>query len=166
MSYASVDDMVLQFGEAEMIAASTPDNTPATVIVAPFIQAALDTATAMIDSYLRKRYRVPLDVAPPEVNTACMMLARYQMGLGGQRQPAEQTVKERDNTIRWLRDIADGRVVLGLEEAAPGDESFATTQSRTPMFGDGNEATGYGGLSGGGCYDSWAGGNGGGGGWP
>jgi len=154
MSYASVDDMVLQFGDAEMIAASTPDNTPATVIVAPFIQAALDTATAMIDSYLRKRYRVPLDVAPPEINTACMMLARCQMGLGGQRSVPEAAEKERDRVVKWLRDIADGRVVLGLEEAAPGDESFATMQSRRTVFGDDNQGE----NCGGGFYDGWAGG--------
>lgn len=152
MSYASVDDMVLRFGQAEMITASTPDGAPAVAVVAAYVQAALDDATSLIDSYLRKRYRVPLDIAPPEILQACCKLARFEMSTGGQRAPSDDVRKDRDNTVAWLKLIAEGKVVLGMEEVAPGDESFATMQTRSAPYDDGNNSTGCG------FYDGWAGG--------
>jgi phage gp36-like protein len=146
MAYATVDDMVQRFGEAEMIRASTPDGQDAVTVVQAPICTALDDASSTIDSYLRKRYRVPLEVAPPEINRACCMLARYDLGLGGERSVSEQTQKAREETIQWLARIARGEVVLGMEEVTAGDESFATTESRRPVFGgrDGGDRDGFG----------------------
>ncbi|OYV40411.1 MAG: hypothetical protein B7Z80_04610 [Rhodospirillales bacterium 20-64-7] len=159
MSYAGVDDMVLRFGQAEMITASTPDGAEAVAVVPAYIQAALDDATSMIDSFLRKRYRVPLDIAPPEIMQACCKLARYEMSTGGQRAPSEQVTKDRDSTMAWLKLIAEGKVVLGMAEAAPGDDSFATMQTRNAPFddGNGNGSSGYNDGCSGGFYS---------GGWP
>ena len=158
MAYASVDDMVLRFGEAEMIRATTPDGAEAVAIVPGKLCAALDDASAIIDTFLRKRYRVPLDVAPAEINRACCIIARYDVSTGGERQPAEQVEKDRDAVISWLGKIAAGSVVLDLKEVAPGDESYATTQSRNPVFSDGMPGSGgcdsyqgYGGFWGDGC---------------
>jgi phage gp36-like protein len=153
MAYASIDDMVQRFGEAEMIRASTPDGAEAVAIVPPKICAALDDASAIIDTYLRKRYRVPLDVAPAEITRACCIIARYDISTGGQRQAAEQVEKDRDAIMSWLGKIAAGSVVLDLKEVAPGDESYATTQSRTPMLSDGQFGPGNGGYQG--CGGFW-----------
>jgi phage gp36-like protein len=136
MAYASVQDMVDVYGAAEMIRASTPDGAEAVAVVAAPIQAALDDASAIIDTYLRKRYRVPLDVAPPEIARACRTLARYDLSLGGERNPSEQVQKTRDEVMVWLDRIAMGKVVLDLSEVAPGDESYATYSQRDPVFSD------------------------------
>jgi phage gp36-like protein len=136
MSYASVDDMVQRFGAAEMIRASTPDGQPAVAVVAAPIQAALDSASAIIDGYLRGRYDVPLDVAPAEVNRACCMLARYDMMLGGERAPSEQAKVTRDETVSWLRHVAEGKVLLDIAQVAPGDQSYAAYSTRPQVFGD------------------------------
>jgi phage gp36-like protein len=135
MAYATIGDMVMRFGEAEMIRATTPDGAEAVAIVPAKIEAALSDASAIIDTYLRNRYKVPLDVPPPEINRACCYMARYDVSTGGERQASEQVQKDRDTVIAWLGKIAAGTVVLDLKEVAPGDESFATMQTRPQVFG-------------------------------
>ena len=136
MAYASVADMVARFGQAEMIRASTPDGAAATVVVQAPISQALDDASALIDTYLRKRYGAPLDIAPPEISRACCMLARYDLSLGGEREASEQIKKTREETISWLKLIAKGEVDLDLAEVNTGDESFSAYQTRTQVFND------------------------------
>lgn len=146
MAYATVDDMVSRWGVAEMIGASTPDGAPATVVMPEPINVALENASALIDGYLRRRYRVPLEAVPPEINDACCKLARYEVNTGGSKAPSEQTIKGRDDTIAWLTRIASGTVVLGMEEVTTGDQSFATARARRPVFGghEGDEHFGCG----------------------
>jgi phage gp36-like protein len=136
MSYATIDDMVTRYGAAEMIRASTPDGAPAVSIVNAPIQAALDDATSLIDGYLRNRYKVPLDIAPQEVNAACCILARYTLATGGERNPSAQVKTDRVEKLSWLKLVAQGAVVLGVEEIAPGGESYAQQQTRGQVFQD------------------------------
>lgn len=148
MAYARVQDMIDRFSEAEMARATATEGVPTVGVLPELIQTALDDASALIDSYLRKRYAVPLRAVPPEINRACCMLARADLGLGGERSASEQTLKIRDETIGWLGRIASGSVLLGMEEVTPGDESFATAHTRAPIFGgpyeDRSSASGYG----------------------
>ncbi len=90
MAYATIADMIDRFGESEMIRLSTPDGADLVAVVPDPIDRALDEASALIDTYLRRRYRMPLTVAPPEVRRACCILARYDLSTGGQRNPSDQ----------------------------------------------------------------------------
>jgi phage gp36-like protein len=150
MSYATVDDMVTRFGAAEMIRASTPDGAPAVALIPAPIQAALDDATSLIDGYLRKRYRVPLDLAPQEINAACCILARYTLATGGERNPSDQVKADRAEKLAWLKLVAQGGVSLGVEEIAPGGESYAQQRTRGQVFQDQEPLTncGFGGGAG------------------
>ena len=150
MAYATVADMVARFGAAEMVRASTPDGADAVLLVPAPIMTALQEASVTIDTYLRKRYRVPLDLpAPSEIQRACCLMARYDLSLGGERNPSEQTKQNRDETVSWLKGIARGDMTLDLAEVAPGDESFATFQSRDQVFQDQTPS--------GGCFTSGGG---------
>lgn len=136
MAYASVEDMIARFGEPEMARATAPANTEIVGVNPEPISTALEDASALIDSYLRRRYAVPLQAVPPEINRACCMLARYDLGLGGQRSISDQAQKTREEIVGWLGRIARGDVLLGMEEVSPGEESFATAQGRRPVFGE------------------------------
>jgi phage gp36-like protein len=150
MAYASIADMVLRYGNNEIARASTPDGVDVGQIVPEPVVAALEDASAVIDGYLRKRYRVPLDVAPTEVQLACCRLARYSLSTGGERQPAEQTQKDQEATMRWLKDISLGHVLLDLQEVAVGQESFAAVHSRRDRLSDRADELGM--------YDGYGGG--------
>jgi phage gp36-like protein len=135
MAYASVADMIDRFGAAEMIRASTPDGAEMIAVVAEPIARALDDAAAIIDTWLRKRYRMPLTVAPPEIRRACCILARFDLMNGGNRTPSEPAIEERKEIMAWLRAVGDGRALLDLAEVTVSDQSYATQQSRPAIYG-------------------------------
>ena len=135
MPYATVDEMIGRFGEVEMMRLTTPANADLVAVQREPAIVALGDASAVIDTYLRKRYRAPLDVAPKEIKRACCILARYDLATGEQKQPTETLVNERKETMAWLKQIANGDVVLDLEEVTGGDESFSAMQSRDQVFG-------------------------------
>ena len=135
MAYATVSDMVSRFGEVELIRLTTPEGQDATAIDVVAVDRALTEASATIDTYLRQRYQVPMDLAPPEIARATCMLARYDLSLGENREPSEQTRLARKEAIDWLTLIAGGKVLLDLAEIAAGDNSYAQMSDRPAAFG-------------------------------
>jgi phage gp36-like protein len=134
MAYAAVSDMIDRFGQAEMIRLSTADGAPMVSVNGEMIDRALDDASAIIDTWLRKRYRMPLTVAPPEIRRACCILARYDLSIGEQRNPSEQTIEDRKEVMTWLRAIGAGTALLDLAEVPVSDQSYATQSSRTQVY--------------------------------
>ncbi len=134
MAYAAVSDMIDRFGQAEMIRLSTADGAPMVAVNPEPIARALDDASAIIDTWLRKRYRMPLTVAPPEIRRACCILARYDLSIGEQRNPAEQTIEDRKEVMSWLRAIGAGSALLDLDEVTVSDQSYATQSSRAQVY--------------------------------
>ncbi|CAN5130195.1 DUF1320 family protein [soil metagenome] len=134
MPYATVQDMIGRFGATEMLRLSSVDGPlPETVNVAPVEQAIAD-ADAIIDSFLRKRHSVPLLPVPQVITRASCTLARYELSVGGDREPADQVKDGRKDTIAWLGKITDGSVTL--EGTTPiVATSTAMTQDRERMFG-------------------------------
>ncbi len=138
MAYATVRDMIERFGQTEMVRLTTPADQDLGGIVTEVAEAKLDDASAQIDSYVGKRYQVPMAVPPQVIVRAACILARYDLATGEQREPTEQMRLQRQETIAWLRDIANGNVVLELDEVAPGDESYAQASTRRPIYGGGD----------------------------
>ena len=143
MAYATVDDMIGRFGQAEMIRLSTPDGAAMVAVLPAPIETALDDASAIIDTWLRRRYRVPLSVCPPELRRAACILARYDLSTGEQKNPSEQTVADRADALKWLAAIGAGTALLDLEEVAVSDQSYATMQSRDQVYADPLTGDGY-----------------------
>lgn len=134
MPYATAQDMIGRFGETEMLRLSSVDGVlPETVNLVPVAQAIAD-ADAIIDSFLRKRHAVPLSSVPQVITRAACVLARYELSLGGDREPATQVKEDRKETMAWLGKLADGTVTL--EGTTPiVASSAAMTQDRERMFG-------------------------------
>jgi phage gp36-like protein len=134
MPYATAQDMIGRFGETEMLRLSSADGVlPETVNLVPVAQAIAD-ADAIIDSFLRKRHAVPLSSVPQVIVRASCVLARYELSLGGDREPATQVKEDRKETMAWLGKVADGTVTL--EGTTPiVASSTAMTQDRERMFG-------------------------------
>ena len=99
--------------------------------------AALEDVSGEIDTYLRKRYRVPLDIVPAEIQRAACHMARFELSLGEQREASDQVRQMRKETLEWLAKISQGAVVLDLQQIAPSDESYAMAQTREPGFTSG-----------------------------
>lgn len=122
MAYATVNDMVERFGQIEMIRLSTRDDALPESIDGARVENALADATAVIESYLRARYAMPLTPVPREITRACCYLARYDLAQGGEQTPSDQVTKDRDATLAWLDAMAssDGRLDAVPARAASG----------------------------------------------
>lgn len=112
MNYATEQDLIDRFGEAELlgIAESETHDT----LNGSRINAALTDASRHIDSYLRMRRSVPVDPVPDVLIGACADIARFKL----HDDHAPDEVAERYKaTIQWLKDIAAGKAALGEEDA-------------------------------------------------
>jgi len=112
MTYAVKQDLIDRFGEPELAALTDRDNGE--VINNTTVQRALDDADSLINGYLQSRYSLPITSVPQTILAAACDIARYY--LHGDR--VTEIVKERyDTRISWLKDVAAGRVSLGLDAA-------------------------------------------------
>ena len=75
MAYATVNDMVTQLGEAEVLSLS--DRTSSGVVDDALVADALARASSEMDSYLATRHQVPLSVVPSMLKTRCVEIAYY-----------------------------------------------------------------------------------------
>lgn len=140
-SYATVQDMIDRFGQAEMVRLTTPVDQPMDGVVMEAAQAKLADASAMVDSYVGRRYQVPMDVPPQIIVAHCCDIARYRLAQGGNTSPTEDMRRAYEDAMAFLRDVSLGKAVLELDEVAPSQESYAQVSTR--------EDAAFGGRSGG-----------------
>lgn len=134
MAYATVQDMIGRFGETEMLRLSSVDGLLPDVVNPVPVEQALADADGIIDSYLRKRYSVPLAPVPQVITRAACILARYDLSVGGDREPADQVKNDRKDVVAWLTQLSTGTATL--EGVAPIEAtSSARTSDRERMVG-------------------------------
>lgn len=94
----------------DMSGYTVPEQAAAAAALA-LINGALADADSEIDGYVATRYAVPLAPAPPIVQRLACDLARYHLY---DDQATDVIQKRRDAAVAVLRDIAAGRVSLGI----------------------------------------------------
>lgn len=116
MTYAAFQDAIDLYGQDYVLTAvdrdddGTPDHTS--------FEDALEQASGEIDSYLRARYSLPLDPAPPQLKRYAVDIAVYQCSAD----PAMATDEKRrryEDAIKWLEKVSMGKLSLGVEEPSP-----------------------------------------------
>lgn len=133
-AYATVADLVSRYGETEVLRFSAGDGPLPEAIEPARIDQAIADASALIDSYLRRRYKTPLSTPPSDIVRAACTLARYDLAMGGDREPTEQMRLARKEVIAWLEGVADGRTTLeGVTPIAT--TSAARVSDRDATFG-------------------------------
>lgn len=124
MSYATVDDMVLRYGQQELVQLTDLAHIPPSVIDEMRVQRALDDAGAAIDGYLGQVYRLPLHgclkpaapgagpeyVMPPVLARLECDIARFY--LYDDLSPENEVVRRYQLAIKDLQAFADGRAML------------------------------------------------------
>jgi phage gp36-like protein len=114
MSYAALADLTERFGATEL-GELCPDGNGGVDPVRT--QQALDDAGAIIDSYLRPRYALPLPVVPPLLGRLECDLARaliYASTPG--TLPTDAVKAARDAAMTHLRDLGAGKAMLDLPD--------------------------------------------------
>lgn len=110
MTYASQQNLIDRFGEDELI--QLTDRTGTDSIDAAVVGRALADADAEINGYLSTRYTLPLSPVPDVLEKLACDIARYRLH---DENPKEAIVKRYDDAIRFLKDVAAGKVTLGVD---------------------------------------------------
>jgi phage gp36-like protein len=121
MAYAVQADLVpRRITNAEAIEL-TNDTVGGNAIVAQVITDVLAEASALIDSYCRERYTVPLQ-ASDQVKGLCISIATYLLFLR-RRRVTDDIQKLYDNAIAFLKDVAGGKAGLDQPTGSPAQTS-------------------------------------------
>ena len=123
-AYCTPQDLIDRFGQAEVAQLA-----PALLgqVDTARVQRACDDAGDIVDGYLRPRYTLPLSVVPRLLVKLSAAIARHELHLGGDRQPTDQVLRDRDQAIAFLKDVAAGKADLGIVAggAEPTEDSTA-----------------------------------------
>jgi phage gp36-like protein len=114
-------------------AAHATDNAVAGSAEATRISDAVQSAEEHINSYLGKRYDVPIDVTSDDGLARILKRATFEIGkwflLGANVEYATDDIKKLyDDRVAWLQAIADGVLVLPGAEEPPSATRVAVVQ--------------------------------------
>lgn len=130
--YCTSADLITRFGEAEILQLS--DRTRSGAIDDAVVAQAIADAAAEIDGYLAGRYDLPLLLVPTVLALYACDIARYRLFEDG---AYEQVVERYNTALRYLRDVAAGRVQLLPTGPDDAPENDAQMTGRERVFGGG-----------------------------
>lgn len=114
MAYATVADLVAEFGEREVIELTDRFDPPLGIVDQAVAQGALDRAEAVADGYLAGRYALPLAAVPPVVKGIVLDLARHALYTSAMPDVVQARY---DAAMKSLKAIGDGLMALPLPPA-------------------------------------------------
>ncbi|WP_429885376.1 gp436 family protein [Geoalkalibacter halelectricus] len=118
--YCTQAQMVERFGEQLVIQLTDRDH--AGEINEAVLAAAMADAAAEIDMYLAGRYTLPLSSVPLTLTRLACILTRDVLATGSDVSD-ERWSKQADDARKLLREIAGGKVSLGVDALAQGAAS-------------------------------------------
>lgn len=120
--YATRQDMIDRFG-GEEIRQLTDKSTPRTGLINDTVlNRALADADGDINAALRRRYALPLATIPLELVRVACNLARYYLY---DDHAGDEVTRRFNDEKKFLAQIADGTMTLGVDAAGAGPQSQA-----------------------------------------
>ncbi len=115
MPYASQSDITDLYGVDALVVA---DHDRDGVADATATLRALDYASAEIDTWLARRYTLPLHEVPQHLKQLCVEIALYRLALSAEMM-TEQMQKRYDAALKTLSEIAKGNAQLVFSTPIP-----------------------------------------------
>lgn len=123
MAYSTQDDVQLAVGgSVHLIELSDQENTGS--INAAVVVAAIANADAWINSYLQRRYAVPLAIVPDEIRRMSAAEAVYLMK-AGRNMVGQQEIDRHEERLGFLRDCSKGLASPGVDPEPPASTNVA-----------------------------------------
>lgn len=116
MSYAIKQDMISRYGLDNLVELTDRADPATGSIGDQILQAALDAADALINSYIGKRYQVPLAETPAVLRPHAEVIAYYTLHRGHY---PEQLRTEYEDSIGYLKQVSRGEAVLDVAGNQP-----------------------------------------------
>lgn len=128
MAHADRAALVKRFGESEVTSLEDPDNTG---VAAESVSAeALSDASQEADSYIGVRYTLPLPSVPEPVVRCVCDIARFRLY---KDRPTEEVKYRYERTIKWLEQLAAGKVSLNFAPALLPEVLEEISKPATPV---------------------------------
>ena len=128
------EDLLRATIEGGDLSAYTQEEKDAAVKAQARIDNAITNATMLINSYLSKRYELPLSssiVAESMLQQVCCDLARYAL----YDDQAIDTVEKRyQQHMRWLRDLESGKAFLGQNDTQSSQSGTGVVRTNSSDF--------------------------------
>lgn len=133
MPYATQADIVELYGiNALVVADRDGDGEPDTDAIAR----ALDLSTGEMDTYIGRRYTLPLPAltisSTAHLTQLCVDIAVYRLALSQDVATSEHRVRY-DDALAVLTKIADGRAALSLAPPEPGEDGEPEITGPSPI---------------------------------
>lgn len=136
MAYSTQSDLEAVYGADQLKRYADFDEDG--LVDSAVLDEAIETADAVINSYLQRRYAVPLSPVPEVVKQQSLTIAYYYLQ---QRRGAisEDTRNAYRDAIAWCKDVARGDVLLGVEPEPEESENLGGVkyQADDQVFGRG-----------------------------
>ncbi len=111
MTYSTKQNLIDRFGATELQQLTDRTNIPPSTIDDIVLGEALSDADALLDSYIAKRYSLPLDPVPSILTRMSGDIARFY--LYGKRADKDGEVERAyKEAMAWAKDVARGLVEL------------------------------------------------------
>lgn len=141
MTYCNQQDLVERFGEDRLVQLTDRENRPATTINATTVTRHIGDATSTINSYLGKRYQLPLGAVPEVLVKLAVDIAWYYLQGDTADKDSTERLAYRD-AITWLESVASGKVIIegAGEVIAPAGGGQVQTKGPARVFNRDNLA--------------------------
>lgn len=127
MSYATRQTLEAAFGADEVLQLTDRDRDGEPD--ANFLTSAITRTEGLIEGYLMGRYTLPLAVIPGVLGAYACDIARYFLF---EKAAPEHIRQNYDDALRWLRDVASGKVLLSLPTPESGPLAPGSPQGYAP----------------------------------
>lgn len=131
MAYIAKQDLIERGWERELVQLTDEINKPATTINDVTVERACQDASAFIDSYVGKLYRLPLTAVPDVLPKFAADIARYYLhGKAAEKDgPIERAYRD---AHAWLKDVAKGVVGIAAEGVTPAQAGGGSVRASAP----------------------------------
>lgn len=126
MIYATQQDLIDRFGEAELIELTDRADPPTGQIDATVVAGALGDADELVNSYVAKRYDLPLVAVPAALTRVAADLARFFLH---KDDPSDTVEKAYQAALKFLGDVAQGKAVLDVAGSEPSSAPAGVSHS-------------------------------------
>lgn len=114
MAYCTRADLLAQISEAQLVALT--DDAGTGLADEAIIAKALEDAAGKMDAYLGSRHKVPMSPVPDALPQVAADIAVYLLSRRRGSEPPKAIVKNYDDAILFLKDVARGLVSLGAQD--------------------------------------------------
>ncbi|MBF0127684.1 MAG: DUF1320 domain-containing protein [Magnetococcales bacterium] len=112
MAYVTAQEMIDLYGREAITDLTDRADPPTYQIDAGILQRAIDAATELLDGYLGRRYQLPLDTVPVDLQEHARSAVFFNLHRGRIVGISESVRARYDDAVSWLDKVAKGEILL------------------------------------------------------